>query len=60
MRKEFIPILLALTLASFLGVALIAVRWLYSGQPAYLFLIWNLFLAWLPQDETLAFAKDTS
>lgn len=48
MRKEIIPILIALIFTSLLGVALVAFRWTYSGAPAYLFLIWNLFLAWLP------------
>ena len=48
MRKEIIPILLALALASLFGAGLVATRWFYSGRPVYLFLIWNLFLAWLP------------
>jgi uncharacterized membrane protein len=48
MRKEVIPIILALLLASLLGTGLVAARWIYTGRPAYLFLLWNLFLAWLP------------
>ena len=48
MRKEMLPVLFALLLASLLGTALVAARWIYSGSPAYLFLLWNLFLAWLP------------
>jgi uncharacterized membrane protein len=40
--------LLTLILASLLSTAIVAVRWFYSGAPAYLFLLWNLFLAWLP------------
>ncbi len=31
-----------------LSVSLIVARWSYTGQPAYLFLVWNLFLAWVP------------
>ena len=48
MRREIIPVLLALLLASFLGTALVVVRWIYTGNPVYVFLLWNLFLAWLP------------
>lgn len=48
MRKETIPVLFALCFTSFLAVALVGVRWIHSGHPAFLFLIWNLFLAWLP------------
>lgn len=40
--------LLALIFASLLSMAMVAVRWFYSGIPAYLFLLWNLFLAWFP------------
>lgn len=39
---------LALLLVSFFSAALVAVRVLYSGQNFYTFLLWNLFLAWLP------------
>jgi uncharacterized membrane protein len=37
-----------LILVSLFSVALVAVRVLFSGQITYIFLIWNLFLAWLP------------
>jgi uncharacterized membrane protein len=48
MHKKFVAVFSALVFASLLAVALVAVRWIYSGRPAYLFLLWNLFLAWLP------------
>lgn len=48
MRKQLTVVLSMLLLASMLATALVAGRWFYSGRPAYLFLIWNLFLAWLP------------
>lgn len=37
-----------LAIASLFSLALVAMRWLLSGVPAYLFLIWNLVLAWAP------------
>lgn len=46
MQKWFMFIML--TIISLFSVALVAARMLYSGQVAYSFLIWNLFLAWLP------------
>lgn len=54
MRKQIIIVLLMLLFASMLATALVAARWFYSGRPAYLFLIWNLFLAWLPVLMSLA------
>lgn len=48
MRRQIIIVLSMLLVVSTLATALVAVRWFYSGRPAYLFLIWNLFLAWLP------------
>lgn len=54
MRKENIPVLFALSFVSLLAVALVAVRWIHSGYPAFLFLIWNLFLAWLPLTMAMA------
>jgi len=40
--------LLPLMLASAAGVFWLAARRFWSGQPALYFLLWNLFLAWLP------------
>jgi uncharacterized membrane protein len=40
--------MLALTLASAVTVGLVVARILYTGHIRYAFLIWNLFLAWLP------------
>lgn len=43
-----LTVLLTLTGASAVSTSLVAVRWWYTGVPAYLFLVWNLFLAWIP------------
>lgn len=43
-----VRIVLALLLASGLSVAMLAVRILYSDHLTYIFLVWNLVLAWLP------------
>lgn len=48
MHKKIVPVFSALVFASVLATALVAVRWIFSGRPAYMFLLWNLFLAWLP------------
>jgi uncharacterized membrane protein len=40
--------MLALALATTAGVGLVVSRVLLSGRWAYLILVWNLFLAWLP------------
>ncbi len=40
--------LLLLILVSLFSLTLVVVRVLYSGQINYVFLLWNLFLAWLP------------
>lgn len=50
MRNLFLFIVLV-TISAF-SVALVAARIWYSGQITFIFLVWNLFLAWLP----LAFA----
>lgn len=42
------PMLLSLLLSSVFAVGLLIVRILYSGHITYVFLGWNLFLAWLP------------
>ncbi len=41
-------IYVALALLSLFSVALIAARYVYSGEPLFGYLIWNLFLAWIP------------
>ncbi|MFO7682887.1 MAG: DUF1361 domain-containing protein [Chloroflexota bacterium] len=46
-RRLFL-IFLALLLASILTTTMVVVRIVYSGHYAYLFLVWNLILAWLP------------
>lgn len=43
-----LPVLVLLALSSLAALAFVAVRWRYSGFPFYLFLVWNLFLAWMP------------
>jgi uncharacterized membrane protein len=40
--------LAALGLASAVSVGMFAARWAYTGAPTYRFLVWNLFLAWVP------------
>jgi uncharacterized membrane protein len=51
-KRETATAVLALLMASGVSVALVAARILWTGQWHYVFLAWNLFLAWLP----LAFA----
>jgi uncharacterized membrane protein len=46
-RRLFL-IFLALLLASILTTTMVVVRIVYTGHYAYLFLVWNLILAWLP------------
>src|SRR5256885_7205198 len=41
-------VFLSLALASGIGVGLFVIRFVASHQLAYLNLVWNLFLAWLP------------
>ncbi len=45
--ETFAPTL-AVTFASIVSVLLVMVRVLWSGKLFYAFLIWNLFLAWMP------------
>jgi uncharacterized membrane protein len=40
--------MLALVFASGVCVALVVARVIWTGNPNYAFLVWNLFLAWLP------------
>ena len=41
-------VLAILVLSTWLSLGLVIARWVYSGHRAYGFLIWNLFLAWIP------------
>jgi uncharacterized membrane protein len=43
-----VGLILALAASSAMSVALYSARVMYTGQPNYLFLVWNLFLAWIP------------
>jgi uncharacterized membrane protein len=52
MTQRRLAVLAALGALSLLFVAMIVVREAYSGQPIHRYLVWNLFLAWVP----LAFA----
>lgn len=47
-RRETIAPMAALTFASVVSVIIVLVRVLFTGNVRYAFLIWNLFLAWLP------------
>lgn len=47
-RRETIAPVIALTFASVLSVALVGARIVWTGNWRYAFLVWNLFLAWLP------------
>lgn len=52
LRKRW-PVLVAMGIipcaaCTALVLALLAARWWYSGVPTFRFLVWNLFLAWLP------------
>ncbi len=40
--------LFSLALASALCLGALVARWVYSGEDAYTFMAWNLFLAWIP------------
>jgi uncharacterized membrane protein len=47
-RRETAMPMLALTFASAASVALVLTRIMRTGRLSYSFLVWNLFLAWLP------------
>ncbi|PID87292.1 MAG: transposase [Chloroflexi bacterium] len=46
--RRFLLIFLALLFASVVATTMVVVRIAYTGRFAYLFLVWNLILAWLP------------
>ena len=46
--RRLILIFLALLFASVVATTMVAVRVVYTGHFSYIFLVWNLFLAWLP------------
>lgn len=37
-----------LSLSMLFSIVLVSVRIIYTGEPTFIFLVWNLFLAWLP------------
>jgi len=47
-RRETAVPMMALSFASIVGVTLVSARILWTGNLRYAFLVWNLFLAWLP------------
>lgn len=48
LKRETVVPLLALTFASTASVTLVVARIVWTGRLQYGFLVWNLFLAWLP------------
>jgi len=48
LARRFILIFLAMLFASVVATTMVAVRIVYTGYFYYIFLVWNLFLAWLP------------
>ncbi len=48
MQKQHLWLWLALVLASLAGLGMVAGRVFYTGKFTFTFLLWNLFLAWLP------------
>jgi uncharacterized membrane protein len=47
-HRDKLALLLVLGLSSAMSIAIVAFRIYYSGSMTYYFLIWNLFLAWVP------------
>jgi uncharacterized membrane protein len=52
--NDKVLLLAALALSSLMSVALVAFRIYYSDSRSYIFLAWNLFLAWVPLLSALA------
>lgn len=48
MARRFVLIFLAMLFSSVVSTTMVAVRVVYTGHFSYIFLVWNLFLAWLP------------
>lgn len=46
--QRLFSLLVVFLIASAAGVTLVATRWVVTGRGAYLYLPWNLFLAWVP------------
>lgn len=46
--RRQIPLLVVLSLSSALSILLVSARVLYADSITYTFLVWNLFLAWIP------------
>ncbi|RIK41415.1 MAG: DUF1361 domain-containing protein [Chloroflexi bacterium] len=51
---DMVLLVAALALSSLMSVALVAFRIYYSDSRSYIFLAWNLFLAWVPLLSALA------
>jgi uncharacterized membrane protein len=47
-KRETLPVMLALMLASAVSVALVIARMAWTRNHLYAFLVWNLVLAWMP------------
>ena len=47
-RRDALLLAAVLVLSSVAGLAVLAARVAYSGTAGYLFMVWNLFLAWIP------------
>ena len=46
--RHRLTVLAVLVSSTLLSLALIGVRWVVAGHPKNAFLVWNLFLAWVP------------
>lgn len=55
-----LPVILLLALASAISSLMIVYRVMHSGHSIYLFLIWNMFLAWIPLGFATYAAKSKS